>query len=51
VLNGRSDVSDEARLAVERVALVHGYDTRRVLPGDQARSSRERFDPACQQLT
>ena len=51
VLNGRSDVSDETRLAVERVARVHGYDTRRAVPGDQARSSRERFDPAGQQLS
>jgi LacI family transcriptional regulator len=51
VLNGRSDVSDETRLAVERVARVHGYDTRRALPGDQARPTRERFDPAGRQLS
>jgi DNA-binding LacI/PurR family transcriptional regulator len=51
VLNGRSDVSDETRLAVERVARVHGYDTRRALPGDQARPLRERFDPVGHQLS
>ena len=51
VLNGRSDVSDETRLAVERVARVHGYDTRRAMPEDQSRPSRERFDLAGQQLS
>jgi LacI family transcriptional regulator len=41
VLNGRSDVSDETRLIVERVARSHGYQarryqTRRALPASQA---------------
>jgi len=51
VLNGRSDVSDETRLVVERVARSHGYDTRRALPGDQARPLREGLDPSDEPLT
>jgi LacI family transcriptional regulator len=48
VLNGRSDVSEETRLVVERVARSHGYETRRALPVGPA---RERFDPASGQLS
>src|SRR5450755_221662 len=51
VLNGRSDVSDETRLVVERVARSHGYETRRALAGGPARSSRERFDFAGEHLS
>jgi LacI family transcriptional regulator len=51
VLNGRSDVSDETRLVVERVARSHGYQTRRALPGGQAGPSRERADSAGGQLS
>jgi LacI family transcriptional regulator len=46
VLNGRSDVSAETRLVVERVARSRGYATRRALAGSPARPSRERFDLA-----
>jgi LacI family transcriptional regulator len=42
VLNGRSDVSAETRLVVERVARSRGYATRRALPASLARPSRER---------
>jgi LacI family transcriptional regulator len=51
VLNGRSDVSDETRLVVERVARSHGYETRRALAGGPARPSRERFDFAGEHLS
>jgi LacI family transcriptional regulator len=51
VLNGRSDVSDETRVVVERVARSHGYQTRRALPGGPARPSRERSDPAGKPLS
>jgi LacI family transcriptional regulator, galactose operon repressor len=50
VLNGRSDVSDETRLVVERVARSHGYQARRALASSQARPSRERSDSAGEQL-
>jgi len=46
VLNGRSDVSDETRLAVERAARTHGYEPRRLVAGGPARPLRERFDLA-----
>jgi LacI family transcriptional regulator len=51
VLNGRSDVSEETRLAVEQVARSHGYDTRRSLPGGAAHASRERSDVAGRHLS
>lgn len=51
VLNGRSDVSDETRLVVERVARSHGYETRRALADGPARPSRERFDFAGEHLS
>jgi LacI family transcriptional regulator len=44
VLNGRSDVSDETRLAVERVARSRGYATRRALAAGSVGPSRERSD-------
>jgi LacI family transcriptional regulator len=44
VLNGRSDVSAETRLAVERVARSRGYAPRRVPAGRPAEPSRERSD-------
>lgn len=46
VLNGRSDVSVETRLVVERIARSHGYAARRALAGSPARPARERFDAA-----
>jgi DNA-binding LacI/PurR family transcriptional regulator len=46
VLNGRSDVSAETRLAVERVARSRGYDTRRAVADSPARPSRDRSDLA-----
>jgi len=51
VLNGRSDVSDETRLAVERVARSHGYDTRRAAASGPARPGREPFALTGRQLT
>jgi len=51
VLNGRSDVSDETRLVVERVARSHGYDTRRALPDGQAQPLRKRLDAAVEPLS
>jgi LacI family transcriptional regulator len=51
VLNGRSDVSDETRLAVERVARSRGYATRRALAAGPVRPSRERFDLAARRLS
>jgi LacI family transcriptional regulator len=51
VLNGRSDVSAETRLVVERVARSHGYATRRALVGSPARPSREPFGSAGGRLT
>jgi LacI family transcriptional regulator len=44
VLNGRSDVSAETRLAVERVARSRGYATRRASAYSPARPSREPSD-------
>jgi LacI family transcriptional regulator len=43
VLNGRSDVSAETRLAVERIARSRGYATRRA-PADSPARSSERSD-------
>jgi LacI family transcriptional regulator len=56
VLNGRSDVSEETRLIVERVARSHGYQARRyqarrALPAGQAGPSRERSGSAGEQLS
>ena len=48
VLNGRSDVSEETRQAVERVARSHGYETRR---GPAAVAARERSDLAGSRLS
>ena len=44
VLNGRSDVSQETRLAVEEVARSHGYDTRRAVTAGPAGPLRERTE-------
>ena len=51
VLNGRSDVSDETRLVVERVARSHGYDTRRARGKGRARPGRELSRLASKQLS
>jgi LacI family transcriptional regulator len=51
VLNGRSDVSEETRIIVERVARSHGYETRRAPSGGQVRPVRERFESAGEQLS
>lgn len=51
VLNGRSDVSEETRLAVEQVARSHGYDTRRAAPADAPRSTRKVADVAGERLS
>jgi len=51
VLNGRSDVSDETRLVVERVARSHGYDTRRAVAGEPSRPQSELFDRAGKHLS
>jgi LacI family transcriptional regulator len=51
VLNGRSDVSEETRLVVERVARSHGYRTRRALVGGPDRPPRGRSDVAAKPLS
>jgi LacI family transcriptional regulator len=51
VLNGRSDVSAETRLAVERVARSRGYATRRAVASGPVRPSPERSDPAAGRLS
>jgi LacI family transcriptional regulator len=51
VLNGRSDVSQETRLAVEEVARSHGYDTRRAVAAGPAGPLRERTDFAGERLS
>jgi LacI family transcriptional regulator len=51
VLNGRSDVSAETRLAVEQVARSRGYATRRAPAGRPARASRERSDLVGERLS